>query len=214
MVVSTPSQISTYPPCVVPSDLDDPAFARHVDLLLLGTAWDNHDAALITDIGLQLAGGERILMRPHKELKSDSLLEFATHVAGDRKDNVTLLRMKKVAEARKDQRLEALVARCTAQAETVDDHPMGNAIEDMSSASLDMHKSAIRKIRSARLAGKGSELDYLDKYFDQQRILHKSQKEHIDKELAKARGNLQKESDFRGLIGISDRLASLTPCRN
>lgn len=109
-VTSSASQMNPYPPCVIPSDLDDPAFARHVDLLLLGTAWDNHDAALMTDVGLQLAEGERILMRPHKAVKSEQVIELATYLAGARKDKPTLLRIKKVAESRKDQQLMTLVA--------------------------------------------------------------------------------------------------------
>src|SRR5438132_1345554 len=34
----------TVPPCVIPSDVEDPPFDRHIDLLMLGQAWDFHDA--------------------------------------------------------------------------------------------------------------------------------------------------------------------------
>lgn len=205
---------STYPPCIIPSDLNDPGFARHVDLLLLGTAWDNHDAALMTDVGLQLAEGERILMRPHLALKSEQILEFAAHLAGDRKDKPTLARLARAAEARKDPALVALVARQAAQAEAADGHPLPHAIEDISPASLEVHKSAIRRIRAARLAGNLRQLESIGKYFDEQKILHKSQRDHINNEITKAKDNLPTGSDFRALIGTLDRLAALTPCRD
>lgn len=82
-------------------DFNDPAFARYVDLLQLGQAWDSLDPVLLTDCALQLAEGERILMRSHKAITSDEVLELATKVA-EKRDRATLDRLAKVCEARKD----------------------------------------------------------------------------------------------------------------
>lgn len=69
-------------------DIDDPAFDKHVDILLVGYAWDQLDAGLLTDCALQLAEGERILMRKHKAISSQQLLAIATKVAADNRDSV------------------------------------------------------------------------------------------------------------------------------
>src|SRR5690349_11388462 len=47
----------------LPAELTDPAFDKYVDISLLGRAWSSKDSALLTDIALQLAEGERVLMR-------------------------------------------------------------------------------------------------------------------------------------------------------
>jgi hypothetical protein len=209
-----PSVRNGYPACIIPADLDDPAFAQHVNLLLLGTAWDKQDPAMLTDLGLQVGEGERILLRPHKALKSEVILELAAHLAGDRKDRATLTRLARVADKRGDKRLAALVTQQVDVAAKINSHPLADAIEDMSPAALETHKAAIRRIRAARLAGSREGLDALDKYFDQQVYLHKSQQEHIDKEIAKAKENIPKNASFHDLIVILDRLAAITPCSN
>src|SRR5438874_12815553 len=58
-------------PAVLSGDVHDPAFDRYVDLDLATRAWQQADAALLADIGLQLAEGERVLMRPHKAVHAD-----------------------------------------------------------------------------------------------------------------------------------------------
>jgi hypothetical protein len=64
-----------------------------VDVLVLGEAWDYHDAAWLADVGFQLIEGERVLLRPHKALDAGKILVLATHVAADRKDQATLARL-------------------------------------------------------------------------------------------------------------------------
>ena len=65
----------------IPSDLADPAFDRYVDLSLLGTAWDLGDASLMTDVALQHTEGQRVLMRPHRAIVPEKLLEVAARLA-------------------------------------------------------------------------------------------------------------------------------------
>jgi hypothetical protein len=199
-------------PCIIPADLDAAPFSRHVDLLLFGVAWDRQDAALMTDLGLQLADGERTLMRPHKALKSDQVLELSAYLAGERRDKITLARLAKAAEKRGDKRLRVIVVRQAQEANVVDSHPLADAIEDLSPAALEMHKAAIRRIRAARLAGSHQGLERLDKYFDSQTYLHKAQQEHIDKAIARAKANMPSEPVLHDLVVILDRLAAITPC--
>ena len=135
--VTPPAAAHGYPPCIIPADLDDPAFAQHINLLLLGVAWDNQDPALMTDLGLQLAEGERILMRSHKAIRSEQVLELAANLAGDRRDRATLARMAIVAKARGDKRLKELVVRQVTETEKPDTHPIAHAIEDITPSALE-----------------------------------------------------------------------------
>ena len=225
-LVSTPGQppqiVSSAPPsragdeiadCVIPVDLDDPAFARHVDLILFGIAWDNQDPALLTDLGLQLMEGERILFRPHKAIKSAQVLELAANLAADRRDKITVARLTRIAEQRNDTQLKKLLAQLSPKASEESDHPIAHAIEDITPAALEAHQAMIRRIRAARYAGSQEGLDKLDKYSDRMSHLHPAQQSHIDKEIAKARASINGKSSMHDLVVILDRLAAITPCK-
>ena len=47
-------------------ELVDPAFGQYIDIRLLWQGWGSMDAGMLTDAALQLAEGERVLMRSHK----------------------------------------------------------------------------------------------------------------------------------------------------
>lgn len=91
----------------------DPAFARYVDMAFLGAAWENQDAAALTDAALQLVEGEKALFRSHKTFTSKAVFEKALSVAADRKDTATLERLGKIAKACECKEFAALVARTT-----------------------------------------------------------------------------------------------------
>ncbi|MDR2755393.1 MAG: hypothetical protein LBC20_06770 [Planctomycetaceae bacterium] len=82
----------------------DPAFDRYINIAFLGLAWETQDASALTDAALQLAEGERILLRSHKTFTSKTVLEKALAVATDQKDTVTLERIAKIAKANGDER--------------------------------------------------------------------------------------------------------------
>ena len=54
-IPTLPSPAGGTPSNSLPTGLDDPAFNSQVDIFLLGKAWQRHDAALMTDVGLLLA---------------------------------------------------------------------------------------------------------------------------------------------------------------
>ncbi|MDR2439313.1 MAG: hypothetical protein LBE12_08090 [Planctomycetaceae bacterium] len=87
----------------------DPAFDRYIDIAFLGLAWETQDAGALTDAALQLAEGERILLRSHKTFTSKAVLEKALAVATDQKDTATLERIAKIAKAKGDESLAAKV---------------------------------------------------------------------------------------------------------
>jgi hypothetical protein len=88
-----------------PWTLVDPAFDRYVDFERIGAALRSGDAEMLTDCALQLAEGERVLMRLHKVLRVRELLQAAAQIAADRRDEAAMVRIAQVAELRKDQAL-------------------------------------------------------------------------------------------------------------
>lgn len=207
-------QIPVLPPCAIPDDLNDAAFARYADLLLLGQAWDSHDAAMLTDVALQLAEGERVLLRPHKAIDTGMLFEIAARVAGDRNDKATLDRLDKAAHARGSQQLAKSIEDARKGAESYDEHELsvGHPIEDLTPEALVLHQVVIRRIRTATLAGDGTILDKLDKYLDQFKELHPGQQVHFDKLIARAKSALPKQSKLAPTVKVLERLGALTPC--
>lgn len=83
----------------LPEELNDPAFERYIDIALLAAAVESLDASALTDAGLQLAEGERVLGRSHNAVPADQILLLAVRAAADSKDQVALTRLTKVAEA-------------------------------------------------------------------------------------------------------------------
>ena len=79
-------------PTTLPADLFDPAFEQYVDLSDLLDAVETLDAVRLTDCGLQMAEGERILSRSHKLATADQILTLAARAAADQNDEKTLQR--------------------------------------------------------------------------------------------------------------------------
>jgi len=76
-----------------PADMADPAFDQYVDMALLADAWSRLDPALMTDVALQLAEGERILMRSHKAVSASQMLRLAAKLAAEKGDKELLSRI-------------------------------------------------------------------------------------------------------------------------
>jgi len=81
-------------------DLHDPAFARFVQGRDLVDAVRKLDADRLTDLALELAEGERVLLRPHRALSSQRLLNLAARVATEQRDLDALRRLAEVHQAR------------------------------------------------------------------------------------------------------------------
>ena len=90
----------------IPEALVDPSFERYVDLASLGKAYLDRDARLMTDVGLQILEGERVLLRSHSKLKANTVLELAVRIATNQGDMTTLDRLEKAAARIGDKSLE------------------------------------------------------------------------------------------------------------
>ena len=84
---------------ILSEEFQDKAFDQHVDLRLVSDALSTRNASLLTDVALQLAEGERVLLRQHKSgVTSQGLLEKAAKLAIDGQDKTTLDRLMRAAE--------------------------------------------------------------------------------------------------------------------
>lgn len=196
----------------LPAELDDPAFNGQVDIFLLGKAWQRHDAALMTDVGLLLADCEKKLRRPHKAIDSDRVLELAAYIAADRKDEDTLKRLD--AFASEDKKFATMLAAARKAAEQADagDHPLSVAVESLTPEGLSIHQAALRQLRMARLSGNLEVLEALDRHLDTRTDLHSAQQGHLDKVIAKAKTSMNKDNKgLRTTIQMLDRIAAMGP---
>jgi len=76
----------------------DPAFAKFVDLSLLAEAMAGPNAALLLDVALGLAEGERVLVRNHRAgLTSEAMMAKVVKLAARTNDKATLDRITKAA---------------------------------------------------------------------------------------------------------------------
>jgi hypothetical protein len=170
------------PPPAAPAS-SDPAFDRYLDTALLARAWREMNPALLTDLGLQLAEGERVLLRPHKEITAAQVLALAARAAADRQDKATLARLAKAAEQRNDAALTAQIksAQKVAGGTRAPDPGLTLAIEDASLASLILFKKTVDRVQAARLAGDRETLQLIQKAAEQMTALPEGQRKHLAK---------------------------------
>ena len=76
----------------------DPAFETYVNPELLQRASNSADPVLLTDVAMQFAEAERILLRSHIAISSKEIMDSAFRFALATKDQVTIDRLKQGAE--------------------------------------------------------------------------------------------------------------------
>ena len=164
---------------VLPIDLHDRAFDRYIDLQFLADAWAALDAAQLTDAALQLAEGERVLLRPHRAITADETLQLAAKTAVEQADAATLTRLAKIAIVRKDKELAAMIA--TTQKLGATSRSAGPAV-DLASTSPTayalLHACHI-DLQRAKLAGDAKVLLALAQAIPAMPLLSAEQKEQL-----------------------------------
>jgi hypothetical protein len=149
----------------VPPDLDDPAFSRYVNPEAVAVAWERLDPAMMTDIALQLCEGERCLLRPHKSLPTDRILELSVQLCAEKRSVANLDRLAKAAKSRANAELSAKVAaakQTSGAARAVDPTLMVN-VDAMCPTCYEAYHGAICEIQRARLTGDTGPIDRLEK---------------------------------------------------
>lgn len=94
----------------IPEGLRDSGFDRYVDWNLLGNAWEEKNASALADAAMQFREGERILMRPHRGLSSEQLLQEAARIAAETKDTEAMRQIARIAETTGNTALKSQLA--------------------------------------------------------------------------------------------------------
>jgi hypothetical protein len=140
---------------VPPASLEgDPAFERHVDLNLLARALRGQDPAGLTDAGLELTEGERILLRSHKcGMTAKDVLRKAAALAARKHDAATLDRLQRAAEKLGDNDLLSYLAsvRKLGQVSRAIDSAPAVSLDDMSAKTFALLKDLRQQVALAEL---------------------------------------------------------------
>ena len=152
-IVAAPS--APEPASSIPHELADLSFERYVDVKALGDAYLAKDAALMTDVGLQLLEGERVLLRSHRGLKASTVFEAALRVATDQIDVATLDRLSKVAEKIGDKTLgdKVKVSRQLADKPRAAEPPVPAPDENLPANEVIEIQNQIERFERARAVG-------------------------------------------------------------
>jgi len=141
------------------SEMYDKDFAKHVDLRLLGIAWQTLDAKLMADVALQLREAESVLGRKHPKITSQQILKMTGKVAADSEDTETLERLARVAEASGDttesskmKQMQALAAQSRSLEGDLKDTPIFSA-NDVSKGALAAFGNILLQVRAAKVSG-------------------------------------------------------------
>jgi len=167
----------------------DEAFDKYVDLAILGKAWATMDPVLMTDVGLQLAEGERVLLRPHKSVTAAKVLDEALKLAVEKKDMATLDRLAKAADRGGNKELGGKVAAArllgTASRSV---HPaLSIALDDITPAGLIKFQAVRDALQAARLKSDRTTLGELEKELAADKVIPVKQREFLTKQLEDAK---------------------------
>jgi hypothetical protein len=185
------------PPWDVFDELADPVFDRYVDLELLGEAWANLDAAALTDVGLQMIEGERILLRPHRAISAAKVLEMAARLAGETRDKTTLQRLARAAERSGDKELGLRVkaAQLLAGQARAPDSRLMVPLDEITPQALAMFHGYQEDIQAARLSGDRTTLEMIQQELKERPELNAKQIGHLQRLATTAKTAIPEKQD-------------------
>jgi hypothetical protein len=180
-----------------PAAVKDPAFDRYVDLNLLASAWADLDAPLLCDLGLQLAEGERVLLRPHKAISADQVLAVALKVATEKNDATTLKRLAKAADGLGKKELTDKVGSATklGSGSRAADPALALPVDRTSVDAFMQYKDVLARITTAKLAGDHKALETIVKEAPKMEGLSEAQRQYLTKAATEAKEGLPKDAD-------------------
>lgn len=178
----------------IPEELRDVSFDRYIDLLLLGEAWERLNPALMADVALQLAEGERVLLRKHKAFSAMELLNITVKIAIDRHDRETLERLQKYFEKVGDVAMVAsLKATQKLAGETREIDPAFLiSVEDTSYESYSVYREIIGEAKAAQYVDDRETIDALEAQIDRLAELSQKQKYHLRAIMNQSRDGMKK----------------------
>jgi hypothetical protein len=193
----------------LPNIEEDPAFDTYVDLDDLAEAWENLDAKALTDIGLQLAEGERVLLRSHKSITAAQVLSLAARVASQTRDKETLQRLVRAAETQKRDELavQFRAALKLASASRAFEPALTVQLDQVDMGNLAALKAVLDQITAARLGGNTALLELIAKSAHELEGLSEAQKKLVLKAATEAQ-KAGKDGQVSG--DVADALAKLS----
>jgi hypothetical protein len=176
--------------------VSDPAFERYLDLTLLSAAWEEKDAELLTDVALQLAEGERVLLRPHKGITSDQVFAAAVRVGAERKDKAILARLTKILTTlgKAELAAEAKLAVQLADKSRAFDPALNVPVEGTSVEVFLLLKDTVEAIRSTKLGRNAPGLEAIIKEIPKMTELSEGQRKALLKLAREAQAILPKDA--------------------
>ncbi|WP_437203443.1 hypothetical protein [Planctomicrobium sp. SH664] len=192
------------------ADLYDPAFNTYLDISLLGYAWSNKDAKLLTDLALQLAEGERVLLRTHKAGSAKELLAIAAKVAVDADDKEALARVAQAATALKYDDIVALTKSSNklAGASRKDEPALQVSVEEMPVEQIAAYRWVLDQLKGAELLGDKKSLEGFGDWIDQAQGLNETQKAYLKRRfgevMARPDDNSMKDNRFASTVSKLD----------
>ena len=190
--------------------VSDPAYERYVDLALLSAAWEEKNAELLTDVALQLAEGERVLLRPHKGITSDQVFSAAVRVGAERKDKAILARLTKILTTlgKAELAAEAKLAGQLADKSRAFDPALNVPVEGTPVVVFLLLKDTVEAIKSTKVGRNTKGLEAIVKEIPKMTELSEAQRKALLKLAKEAQANLPK--DAKEVDPIASALAKLS----
>jgi len=182
--ITADDQLSTLPP-----EFLDPAFDRYVDLVHLGDALRHADTDRVVNAALQLAEGERILLRAHKSgVTAKALIAKASKFAADSGNQDALSRLSTAAQKLQDNELLAQIEakRKLAASSRTSDPVLTVSVETTDVDTLAELKGWLDVVRTAASLGDRPALELLKETLPQTGRMSQEQQDAIMKRIDQA----------------------------
>jgi hypothetical protein len=178
----------------------DPPFDRYVDLGRIANGVAAADSTQLTDVALQVAEGERILLRSRKGISAGELLGKAAELAGSQHDKEALARLRKEAEHRGDKSLLSRIAaqeKLAAAPRAVEPALMVD-VEHTRPEAVAQLQDYLHTLKLARLLGDRRLLDGLAESLPQADLLTWQQRGYLKKQIDETRSALPETPSAAG----------------
>jgi len=195
-------------------DVSDPAFDVYVSPTTIGRAYGRVDPALLTDVALQLAEGERVMLRSRKAITFKQAFQLAVNAARHDGDQTSLARLEKFATLQQDKDLETQIvaARKLAAVSRDTTDRLIVAVEDVTVEDYKRLRNCLQVIDQARLTSDSRALAALASDLDI--LVPEPFRDNIRKRLDEALASIpEPDAANEKLIQALERLKSASRCQ-
>lgn len=178
------------------TEFQDSAFESYLDIAFVGEAITSRNAILLTDVALQLAEGERVLLRQHKSgVTARALFEKAATIAAAEQDRATLERLKRAATVLKDEHLASQLAVLEKMGgvSRTSDPGLTVAVDAVGIDTFLRMKVLLDAIREAELLGDRNQLDTIEVQLTEAKDIGEPQKQALGKLINDACDSIRSE---------------------